>query len=500
MHERREGEDSLYIGLAEANLLPGRPVRLAGQFFERITTQVHDPITATAFAMERKGGCPEQLILVSCDLVNTTAALTEDVRALLTDRIPDFDVNKLILCAIHTHTAPEYGASDRISTGMIRRLEKYLPAECLPSRNESPEVMTAGEYGSLLAERIADAASRAWKSRAPGAISSASGYAVTGHNRRPVFDDGASRMYGCTHSFHFLRMEGPQDPRVELIYIWNEQKDLKGVLINVPCPAQVAELSSFISADYWHQVRIQLRAALSPELFIVPVCGAAGDLSPVDLIRISRDNQRELMEWGRQEGPVNRNLDEERLMEELGARISGEALARLPEAKSRIDYRPDLRHQVLSMHLPLRTVSADQVELARRAFEKAGESFSSGSSMKMADILSLFGPFGVLEREAEQQRDPFYRFEMHILRLGGAAAVTVPFELFVEYGLRIKAQSRADRTLIAQLSCDTGKYLPTEAAVSGGSYSGLVSSMTTGPDGGALLVREAVAAINSLWD
>ena len=98
---------------------------------------------------------------------------------------------------------------------------------------------------------------------------------------------------------------------------------------------------------------------------------------------------------------------------------------------------------------------------------------------------------------------PFYDtdpspVEVHILRLGDVAIATNPFELFLEYGIRIKAQSKAILTLLIQLCSQNSGYLPTEKAVRGGGYS--AERYIVGPEGGKVLVDETVKYINRMWE
>jgi len=74
---------------------------------------------------------------------------------------------------------------------------------------------------------------------------------------------------------------------------------------------------------------------------------------------------------------------------------------------------------------------------------------------------------------------------------------TNPFELFLDYGLRIEARSRPILTFLVQLSDASCGYLPTDKAVKGGGYSAEKYVVT--PEGGQMLVNETVTAINSLW-
>jgi len=43
---------------------------------------------------------------------------------------------------------------------------------------------------------------------------------------------------------------------------------------------------------------------------------------------------------------------------------------------------------------------------------------------------------------------------------------TNPFELFLDYGMRIKARSKALQTFVVQLACDSSGYLPTQSIAS----------------------------------
>jgi len=50
-----KGEGRLLAGWASTDIAPEEPVQLAGQFHQRISEGVHDPITATALALETVG-------------------------------------------------------------------------------------------------------------------------------------------------------------------------------------------------------------------------------------------------------------------------------------------------------------------------------------------------------------------------------------------------------------------------------------------------------------
>ena len=80
------------LGWSEISLVPtGRKVNLVGQFYERITDEIADPIVVTAMAIECGG---EEAIFCSCDLVSTSRTLLLGVRERL-EKIEGFPADKL---------------------------------------------------------------------------------------------------------------------------------------------------------------------------------------------------------------------------------------------------------------------------------------------------------------------------------------------------------------------------------------------------------------------
>ena len=86
------------------------------------------------------------------------------------------------------------------------------------------------------------------------------------------------------------------------------------------------------------------------------------------------------------------------------------------------------------------------------------------------------------------------------IRLGDVAICTNPFELFTEFGIRIKARSKALQTFVIQLTGVSGMYLPTTEAVGGGGYSAEINSNFVGPAGGQVFVDQTIEAVNALWE
>ncbi|NMB97370.1 MAG: hypothetical protein GYA02_12305, partial [Clostridiaceae bacterium] len=169
------------------------------------------------------------------------------------------------------------------------------------------------------------------------------------------------------------------------------------------------------------------------------------------------------------------------------------------KARNYIDTNPIFCHKVKRISLPIRKVSYDDYVLAKKQIEELKSKFTPENPMKGADLVAAFEPIGVIERWDLQNIRYNYEFDMHILRIGNISIATNPFELFCEYGMRIKARTKSEQTFIVQLANGQGGYLPIKAAIEGGSYSSKPASTMCGPDGGDLLVEKTVAAIDELW-
>ncbi|MHB1296844.1 MAG: hypothetical protein ACYC4R_17855 [Anaerolineae bacterium] len=459
-------EAPVFIGWASTSITPDKPVQLSGQFHERISQYVHDPVTATALAIETRDeeGQGDQAVIVSCDLVFTPEELHSHLRASLAPRLPDVDVNKVFLSATHTHTAPVLPHS-----GLVYRRP--------PEGVERPE-----EYEAFLVERLCEIITQAWQTRQPAGVSWALGHAVVGHCRRVAYADGSARMYGTSDTEAFMGVEGCEDSGIEMLFCWDQAGEPTGALLNVACPSQVVEGMYYVSADFWGAARVALRQRFGRPFFVLPWAGPSGDQSPRDLVRRVR-------------GEPDMRDDAGRV--ELGRRIANAMEDALPRARQNIQAVLPFRHTIEAVDLPMRRVTQAERDEAQAGLEAvmARQPIDEASG----DYVLLHRHRSVVERFVTQGQDPIYTVELHALRLGDVAMATNPFELYLDYGFRMRARSKAPLTFLTQLACGWGAYLPTEKAVAGGHYGAMVADNKVGPQGGQMLVDRTVAAINHLW-
>ncbi|MBR91071.1 MAG: hypothetical protein CMO66_07400 [Verrucomicrobiales bacterium] len=467
----------IHAGWAITSITPKQPVALAGQFYKRISQKVESPCMATVLALETRTGDQslEQAIMVSCDLVFVADSLQPRLRKMLAGRLPGFDLKKLFLNATHTHSGPVTHAMDWYTVN-------------------DAGVMKPASYVDFMLQKIAAAIEQAWKNRAPGGVGWGLGHAVVGSNRRmvyrspqgqPPFGGGTAAMYGRNNIPAFLSMEGSEDTGIEMLFFWNDKNELTGCVLNIACPSQVRESARYVSSDFWGKVRKEMAKRHGASVFVLPWCGAAGDQSPhVQYRKGVEARMRKLR------GDLAADVV-------IAQRIMNAVDTALLAVKKDIRNEVPFGHHVETLQLPKRMVTRPEKEWAQARVESLlakpeGKRTSSEES-------HLRWNQHVLNRYREQQTNPKFAMELHVLRLGDVAVATNPFELFLDFGLRMKTRSLAPQTFVVQLACSTGWYLPTVKAAAGGGYSAIIQSCIVGPEGGDVLVNRTVELINAMW-
>jgi len=459
----------LLVGTATADITPPLPVSLSGQFHQRITSKVETPLTANVVALESREGSRslDAAVMVSCDIIAIPQEILELVRQDVHKRLPDLDTKKMFLNAIHNHTAP-----------VLRDGQYPIP---------KTGVTQVTQYQALLAERIGEAVARAWKARQPGSVTWGLSHAVVAHNRRSVYANGSAQMYGRTDSPQFRNLEGYEDHDIGTLFFWNQAGKLLSIVVNVSCTAQEVEGRSTVHADFCDPLRAALHKRYGPDVCVLTWIGAAGDQSPHLMYRRAADDR-----MGRLRG-----LDR---LEEIARRLTCAVNDAYEVVKNDRHANVALVHKVETLSLPMRLVTEAEYAEAKAAYQQAKAQIDKNPKAADQAYARLGWHKATVERFEKQKANPkpTWDMELHVLRIGDAVVCTNPFELFTDYGIRIKARSKAVQTFVIQL-VGPGGYLPTERAVRGGGYSAIVQSGKIGPEGGQLFVDRTVELIDSLW-
>ena len=474
----------LKIGWGEKDITPdGRVVELFGQYYQRVANGIHSRLKATVMLLEQEN---EYILMISLDTIGIPESFYENVKKAIWQKFPDIFDEKIIINATHTHNAPALSEEDN-----------WWEA--------TPEAITCEEYSGLVIGKIIEAVQQAWDSRQIIGISKAFGFVDVGHCRRTVYSDGTAEMYGSTKRDDFIGMEGREDSGVNIMFCFDKSGNPTGCIVNVACPSQVMEATYKISSDYMGKLRELLKNRFGDNFFTLCQIAPAGCQSPRDL---TRSNTISL--WS-EEG-----------VEIIAQRVFNSIENEYESLKENVKYNLNLDHAVENIEIPRRRVSYQNYIDAKKEkkrleeIENFSSSFLKFSSEIHANekITERPGPYdsklhhfvkicneeAVIDRFEEQDKNPIVKMQLHVVRLDNIVFATNPFELYLDFGDRIRARSSAEQTFMIQLCNGECGYLPSARAEELGGYGGLIINGEVDSDGGTMFVDLTVQKIKDLFN
>lgn len=396
-------------GFAEVDYTPAPGLALAGQHSIRIAERARDPLVANAVAM-RCG--KETSVIVSIDLCLIEPDFVLAFQQAFEERT-GVEANRLIISATHTHVAPV----------AIRRFWGDV----------DPAFM------EKLRESIVGAAQTALARLEP--VTVYSGSSKLDHlnwNRRSMYEDGSSAMYGSADLPGFIGTEGVRDPNLGVIFFRNSEGNITGVIANFGVHPNCVENECYYSADIPGEVRRLLKSMLGNDLGVVYLTGAAGNVAP-SILEPGVTEQP----WRGEEG-----------LKRSGLYLTGEISKVIAQAIKPIE-PPSLSVKHASIKIPIRPYPAKQDRCYPHSWGGESETFYRNSE---ADW-----PRKIREESPVEVR-------INIIRIGDTVLCTNPAELFSDFALKIREASPARVTLISQLTDGYCGYVPTPFAFTRGGY------------------------------
>lgn len=396
---------SLQAGWSQVEYTPAPGLNLLGQLHARIATHTRDPLMAVAVAFANE---QTRVVLVSCDIcIVDNAFIAQTQREWQNSATADAT---LLIHTNHTHLAP-------IATNVL---------------GTTPDP----QFLETLRGAILEAANQALQNLEPVDVFAANGFLdQMGWNRRAMFADGTTKMYGNSTDPGFCGMEGPRDGHLPVLWTKNASDKITGVLTGFATHPNCMENECFYSADLPGAVRKHLNQALGGETQVLYLTGAAGDTAPRIL-----DPYDASQPWNGESG-----------VEKSGAYLA-EAAVKLIEQTSQPMENAALNLQRQTLQIPLR----EWPEPHEKSFPaRLDLDYYRNAAQQWPQQLRDNSPFPV---------------NINVLRVGEAAICTNPAELFVEFGLQIKAASPARVTFVSELTDGFCGYVPTPKAFSRGGY------------------------------
>lgn len=413
---------SIKVGVGETVITPSTNMRMMGFARSQVSTGVHDDLHARSLVIEDVNG--NTVVLMTVSLVTMGDDIRDRIREGITAKT-GIPADNIVVSVTHTHAGPTPGR----------------PA----GSGETPA------YADFLITRCTESAVKAWETRAPGRI----GIATTevselGRNRRYL-------LYGGVHP----------DPEVAVIKIENAKGKLLGVAFNYGCHPSGLDYSNTLFSEDWPYYAIKgIKDKIGKDVWVAYYQGAEGNINVGYTAELSAVGAAM---------PVRSYW----YIEKKGNQMTGAVLAALPgikttndqtvrAARDRFDY-PLRDSYPISLEKAQEDADAAKAKLAivennpvyagTRTLDKARvEVFSTSQRLGAAKRF-----YGDTERTAARS------IEQQAVRIGDAAFVTFPGELFSDIGLKIKQGSPFEKTFVIGLTGTAG-YLPSAKEFIDGDY------------------------------
>lgn len=493
----------LKIGWGRREISMEEPLSLFGQMYIRISEDILDPLYVTALCLDGGEG-QDVAIFCTCDLECVRCGLTEETLQEVSKICPEVPIDSIIMGATHTHTG-----------GSIATTPEKAP--------DGAEIYSGDKYRAFVARQCAEAICEAWISRSEGGMSYGYGYAVVAHSRRVIYSEDMSAlsndvapnghgvMYGNTARDSFSHYEAGADHFLNVMFTFDKEDKLTGMVINVPCPSQVAAGFTVQSADYWAEVRELVKKEYGEDVYVLPQCAAAGDLSPRILhYKKAQARRMELkynMPYDYKDGQAYNKVMSERM--DIAERILQGVNEVYDWAKKDIQTNPTVRHRKRELLLARRKISEeekqwceDNIEQMKNAIPEEGSCSPEEYRKAVSNYNSVRGRNNTaLRRYKEQDANPTFPSVVHAVRVGDVAFTTTRFELFMDYMHRIQARSPFVQTFVIQLAGDEGgSYLATERATKNKGYSASLFCNHVSYEGGAQLVEQTLEMLEEICE
>ncbi|MYB59129.1 MAG: hypothetical protein F4X51_22370 [Gemmatimonadetes bacterium] len=408
----------LQAGAATSNITPWLGVTMPGSFQPRYGEDVHDELLAKALVIDNGD---VRIAMVTCDLIAVPEAIANAVKARIEERC-GISPECVMVNATHTHSGA--GVSNLLGMGEDEGYTTWLPlkvADAVELAIKRMQPARAG-FASVMEDRIS-------------------------FYRRWLMKDGTVRMNPGLNNPDLVRPMGEIDPELAMMYV----EGVDGTPISVVASFSLHYVGTGsvgeVSADYFGQFFNLMRHYIGGNCVPILWNAASGQINNNDYSgeRIWRDrgHPRARRMANVLAGHV---LTEIQLMD-LDEELALEAVTGTLEFSRKVITETDLD-------------IAEQILAGGYEYEEGPFSWVVGQPVRKDRVGVYARQCQRLAALPEQMTAP-----VQAIRLGDAAILALPGEIFVETGLRIKAQTSASPLMLVSLANGYIGYVCTDEAL-----------------------------------
>jgi hypothetical protein len=436
----------LKAGVATRIITPPVGIGMEGNAREEGSQGVHDELTARALVLSNDAG--EACALVALDLCMLPGWVAQRLKEIVTEQT-GLQPHQVLAAATHTHAGP-------ITIGIF---------------GEAPDE----NYLRHVAAVAAGAVVEAFKHQVPARIGYGIGRAEEPvNNRRLRTRDGELHMnWEGLDPDEVVGVLGPTDPEIGIIRVdTTEGEPLATVLNYALHPAILAGDNWLISADwpgYARRAVEQLHGGTA-----IFFNAATGNINHINHRR--PEQQRGFYEARR-----------------LGTIVGAAAVQALLQIEAMAD---DVKLDACSRTVTIagRQVTPEQVA--------AAEAIMAAHTGPLLQAATDGAPEALFASEALKlaKRGKFSeQVEVQALRLGQAALIALPGEIFVEYQLQFKRRSPLPYSFLVGYANNYLGYVPTPRALAEGGYEARPMSWSQlAPEAGDTMIETGLALLSEM--
>lgn len=398
------------VGVGETVINPPIGTPMSGYLRTDVSKGVHDNLHTRSLLVEGSDGTT--VIMMTISLVEIGKDYIEKIREGI-NKTTGIPKENIMISATHTHSGPDLGKD------------------------------TSEEYKKLVVDNSIKSAVMAWKNRSPGRI---------GIDSTVVMELGRANrrlLYGGLHP----------DPMVGLIKIENAKGKLLGVAFNYGCHPSTLDLHNLLFTEDWPFFAIQgIKKSVGKDVWVAYYQSAQGDIKVGYTAELSAVGaEMPIRNWWYAE--VKGNQMSEAVLKALPRiKTSGDGV--IKSTSSIFDY-PLKRSFKLSIEQSEKALKAASKRLSE--LEKIKDSVGKRVIDEARVEVFLAGMrVDNAKMSAEKNNPKILKLEQQAIRIGDAAFISFPCEVFSEIGLEVKWQSPFPKTFVIGLANepDVG-YLPT---------------------------------------
>ena len=430
------------VGTAQLDITPNLGCHIVGYFNDRIADSIHDPLYVKAISISDE---EREIGLITLDLIDVPRKIVAKAKEEITKKT-GVALEYILVSCTHTHTGP--AAAEALGT----------PAE--------------PEYAEKLVDRIADAYIVARGRRVPSEIAHASGDVHEEvHNRRWHMKDGTTVMNPGFLNPDAIGPAGPVDPQLGILIARDPvTKVPQALYANLALHYVGSSKGTWISADYFGYFAAAMQRIAGAEFLVAMANGTQGNINNLDFTKPARTARH----------PYHQ-------IERVANVVAAEAWRSwnlLREEDFKEEGVVDARLEYVPFHS--RRPEPKELEEAKKIY--ADKEHNEFMKWMYARELVLL---------AESTLD--YEVPVHSLRVNDLGIAGLHGEVFVEFGLDIKARSPFPQTMVVGLANGSTGYIATDQALDEGSYETRLCRHVHSPKGtGKLWADTAIAKFNEM--